>query len=84
MENEVIQRAKELEDVYEKELVEVKHDTRQYVDVQEVSIETQTKTIQTKEYVPEYTTKRCSNCGMSTLKEISGHKVVYKNHDIEI
>ena len=33
MENEVKQRAKELEDVYEKELVEVTLDTRQVVDV---------------------------------------------------
>ena len=48
----MLSRAKELEDHYDKELVEVKHDTRQWVDVQEMSIKYSTKTIQTTEYVP--------------------------------
>lgn len=52
MENQVLKRAKELEDVYEKELVEVKHDTRQKIDVQEMSFETKTNTIEQTEYVP--------------------------------
>lgn len=52
MENQVLKRAKELEDVYEKELVEVKHDTRQKIDVQEMSFETKTNTIERTEYVP--------------------------------
>ena len=38
MEKEVLRRAKELEEHYEKELVEVKHDTRQTIDVETVDI----------------------------------------------
>lgn len=83
MENQVLKRAKELEDVYEKELVEVKHDTRQKIDVQEMSFETKTNTIEQTEYVPQYRERRCGFLWLSTRKEICGHKEVKKNVNID-